>query len=256
MNSTAQGAGIRALALALTFVLPVVGLAGCDAITGSSDSDSTQGTWVLVEGNQTTFVEVTVSTIIVYDGRLDSCFERAVYDIIHQDGDTYTLSGPVATEVAIFTITRQGDDLVIDDQGQRRTFAASDQDLAQLDLCGVDAGGGADPSIDCSTLPTISLGQTVVGELSVGDDMNSGRYYDLYGLTLTSQIQVTIAAASNAVDTYLYLYESDGTFVTKNDDGGTGPNSSMMPTLDAGCYRIELTSYFSGETGSYTLSVN
>lgn len=252
MNRTAPAAR-RPFVLAL--LIPILGLAGCDAITGASDSDSIQGSWVRTEGGQTTYVEITSARIIVYDGRSDSCFQRAVYDIIDQDGDEYTLSGPTTT-TGIFTIRRQGDDLVIDDEGESRTFSPSDQDLAQLDICGVDTGGGADPTIDCSTLPAIDVGQTVTGELASTDEMNNGRYFDLFGLTLTAATEVHIAATSDAVDTYLYLYESDGTYIMEDDDGGTGPNASMTTTLDAGCYRIELTSYFSAETGTYTLSVN
>jgi len=255
MKRTTPGATMRAFAFAL--LLPLAGgLAGCDSLTGSSNSDSIEGTWVVTDGDYTLFVEITSSTITVYDGQLTGCFEREMYTINEHDGDQYTLEEQSSGFTLTFTIRRQGDNLVVGFGSETETYAPSDQNLDQLEICAVETGGGSDPSIVCADLPTISVGQTVVGDLSAGDDMYNGRYYDLYGLTLTSQTQVNIAAASDAIDTYLFLYQGDGTFIMENDDGGTGTNSNLIPTLDAGCYRIEVTSFFSSETGSYTLSVN
>ncbi len=237
-------------------MLPLAGLVGCDALTGSSNNDSIEGTWVLTDGDYTVFIEVTSSTVTVFDGQMDTCFEREVYEITERDGEDYTLTEQTSGFSLTITIRRDGDNLTVGLGSETETYSPSDQNLAQLEICPVETGGGSDPSIDCSTLPAISVGQTIIGELTTGDDMNNSKYYDLYGLTLNAQTQVHIAATSDAVDMYLYLYESDGTFIMENDDGGTGTNSSLMPTLDAGCYRIEVTSYFSSETGSYTVSVN
>lgn len=242
--------------LILALLLPLAGLAGCDSITGSSSGDGIEGTWVLVDGDYTTYVRITSNTVAVYDGYMDSCFERISFNIVSHDGDVYTLGYQLSDQTMTVTIVRNGDNLVVTFADGSETYQSSNQNVDQLELCTADTGGGADPSIDCSSLPAISVGQTINGELNTSDDINSGRYFDLYGLTLGSPTQVQIDAVSDPVDMYLYLYESDGTFLGEDDDGGTGYNSKMTPTLQAGCYRIEVTSFSDGETGVYTLSVS
>ena len=250
-----------AIRLALLLTLAFGGLAGCDAISGlTGDDDSIEGVWMVDEGTFVVFLEITSSTITVYDGDPSECFYIEVFNITNVDGDQYTITQAGTSFSITLTIRRDGDNLSISftDNGTTETeiYQPSDQDVSQLQECTVAAGGGDDPAISCSALPAISVGQTINGDLSSSDDTFEGAYFDLYGLTLGSSTTVQIDAASSEFDTYLYLYQGDGTYIANNDDGGTGTDSSLSITLDAGCYRIEITSFFSGETGSYTLSVN
>lgn len=251
----------NAFGLALLLLLPLVGLAGCDAITGNDDDDSIQGTWVDSGGTFPFYLEITNSSVTVYDGEEGGCFYIERYTIVSSDGDTYTLEEQTSSFQADVVLRVVDGDLHVtlsSEQGsETEVYTRSDQDVSQFEECTVDAGGGGDPSITCSELPAITVGQTINGELTTGDAMDSGRYFDLYGLTLGSQTQVQIDAMSDPVDTYLYLYGADGTYITENDDADSSTfDSRISMTLDAGCYRVEMTSWGDGETGAYTLSVN
>ena len=245
---------MRAAAL-FALLLPLAGPVGCDLITGSDDENdgSIHGTWVLQEDAGASYLEITSTTITVYDEEAGGCFTVRENEIVSRDGDRFTLS-PVGSDLYFtYTIRREDDSLVIGFEDRTITYQPSDQDVAQLDVC---TGGGDDPSIDCAALPAVSIGQTISGELTTGDPIVDSRYFDLYGLTLTAATAVRIDATSDVIDTRLFLYEADGTPITADDDGGTGTNSRVEADLQAGCHRIEVTSYFAEETGAYTLQVN
>jgi uncharacterized repeat protein (TIGR01451 family) len=110
----------------------------------------------------------------------------------------------------------------------------------------------------------ISIGQTVNGQLTTSDGRSPIRessYCDRYTFNATAGQQVAILLTSSAFDTYLYLIDSSGRVVAEDDDGGGGwnsriPRGSGYFTLpSSGTYTIEVTSYYSNHTGSYTLSV-
>ena len=62
----------------------------------------------------------------------------------------------------------------------------------------------------------------------------------------------------STTDTYLYLLSGRGTtgaILAFDDDAGDGSNSRISATLSAGTYTLESTTYNSGMTGSFTISV-
>ena len=65
---------------------------------------------------------------------------------------------------------------------------------------------------------------------------------------------------TSSEDTYLYLLsgsDSDGTVIAENDDAtGQGTNSRITETLASGTYTVEATTYGSGTTGSFNLSMD
>jgi pre-peptidase len=86
---------------------------------------------------------------------------------------------------------------------------------------------------------------------------SSAYYAKFYTFTLSATTTVTIDLRS-AVDTYLYLLRGSGTggsIVAADDDGGDGTNSRLRVTLAAGSYTLEATTYASGATGSFSVSV-
>ncbi|MCY3538853.1 MAG: S8 family serine peptidase, partial [bacterium] len=89
-------------------------------------------------------------------------------------------------------------------------------------------------------------------------ERRSGRNAKFYTFSLDSQASVRIDLESS-VDTYLYLRrglnQRSGGYLVLNDDGGTGRNSRIARTLAAGDYTIEATTFASGRTGSFTLTV-
>ena len=81
-----------------------------------------------------------------------------------------------------------------------------------------------------------------------------------YSFTLAQQAEVTITLDSNDADTLLYLRQGDarsGTALHENDDHqGSRSKSQIQETLAADTYTIEATTYATGETGSFTLTLS
>ena len=102
----------------------------------------------------------------------------------------------------------------------------------------------------------IALGQSRNGSLAQGDNrLNSGEFVDNYTFTGRRGENVRIDLTSNAFDTYLLVTPPSGDQID-NDDGPNGTNSQVDFTLPVdGTYRIGVTSFASGETGPYQLSV-
>jgi hypothetical protein len=107
---------------------------------------------------------------------------------------------------------------------------------------------------------------TVIAALTTSDGrspINGPSFYcDRYTFSGTAGQQVAILLTSSDFDTYLYLIDSSGRVVAEDDDGGGGRNSRIPSysgyyTLpSSGTYTIEVTSYYSNRTGSYTLSLS
>ena len=113
---------------------------------------------------------------------------------------------------------------------------------------------------DCGQ--TITSDGTVSGQWAAGcDSAVSGRgHARYYSFTLTSDSDVTITLESSDTDTYLYLrqgHDRSGAFLHENDDhNGSIAISEIQEHLDAGTYTIEATTYSTGSTGSFTLTLS
>ncbi|MET0623332.1 MAG: Calx-beta domain-containing protein, partial [Pyrinomonadaceae bacterium] len=158
-------------------------------------------------------------------------------------GATGTGSGTVGYTVAANTVnlSRTG------------TLTVADQTFTVTQAAGV-----------CASSSPISFGQTANGTLSTTDCRavnQSGSYADRYTFGGTAGQQIVISLSSAAYDTYLYLYAPNGTLAASDDDGGGNTNSRIPAvsgafTLPAtGTYTIEATSFTSGVTGPYALTL-
>ena len=70
---------------------------------------------------------------------------------------------------------------------------------------------------------------------------------------------MTITLESADADTCLYLRDGNarsGDYLYQNDDDGGITRSTIEETLSAGSYTIEATTYGTGETGDFTLTVS
>ena len=107
---------------------------------------------------------------------------------------------------------------------------------------------------------TLPMGNTSVSgswDGSCASTSRSGRYGRFYAFTLNQRSRVRIDLSSSA-DTYLYLLrgaDSEGTALASNDDG-SGANSRLDLTLDAGTYTVEATTFSPNTTGSFSLTIN
>ena len=109
--------------------------------------------------------------------------------------------------------------------------------------------------------------QTLGGDGTVGGSWAAscqsqvqGRgYARYYTFTLGQESQITIDLISS-VDPYLFLRQGDsrsGAVLHENDDieNGVNLNSRITATLAAGSYTIEATTFATGQSGTFTLTV-
>lgn len=90
---------------------------------------------------------------------------------------------------------------------------------------------------------------------------SSYKYADTWTFSIAFGGTVTIDLESYGLysdwfDTYLYLYDNAGNYITANDDGGYYLNSKIVIYLNPGTYKIEASHYGWYRTGSYRLNVN
>ncbi|WP_347304294.1 pre-peptidase C-terminal domain-containing protein [Croceibacterium sp. TMG7-5b_MA50] len=104
-------------------------------------------------------------------------------------------------------------------------------------------------------VPLPVLAETVSGTLASGDaTLESGEFYDTYDISGQAGDAVTITLSSGDFDAYVFVRgPQDAEF--SNDDANDGTSDAGLTfTLPAsGTYQVFVTSYASGETGSYQL---
>jgi hypothetical protein len=97
------------------------------------------------------------------------------------------------------------------------------------------------------------------GSLQSGDEtLTSGEYVDSYEFEGWPGQHVALDLRSAAFDTYLIVKDPNGE-QTENDDaddGGTGHSHLEMDLAERGTYRVLVTSYEKGESGSYRLVID
>ncbi|ETR65467.1 MAG: hypothetical protein OMM_14204, partial [Candidatus Magnetoglobus multicellularis str. Araruama] len=106
----------------------------------------------------------------------------------------------------------------------------------------------------------ISINQSINNSWSSDTESThrSGRYARYYSFTLNSSASVSINLASST-DPYLFLLQgngTDGSIIDSDDDSAGNRNSLIEKSLSAGTYTIEATTYASGASGSFTVSLS
>lgn len=104
---------------------------------------------------------------------------------------------------------------------------------------------------------TISLGQTVEGDLTTSDvKATDNSYYDLYRFSGNAGQRVRITMASKAFDAYLSLRDDGDNQLASDDDGGGGTNAQIVYTLPrTGAYLIRANTLSANQTGAYALTL-
>ena len=126
------------------------------------------------------------------------------------------------------------------------------------DPCLTALGVLSDPATKTET-QTGSWDGTCASEQRTG---SHARYYS-FSVEQDSSVTIDLTAPDDDsdgdpdTDTYLYLLEGgrDGEEVERDDDGGTGTNAQLEATLKTGDYTVEATTFASGATGSFTLTI-
>jgi len=95
------------------------------------------------------------------------------------------------------------------------------------------------------------------GSLSPGDEtLRTGEYVDYFDFTGRPGQRAHIDLQSNDFDTYLILKDPNGEQQENDDYESTSRSVIDADIVESGTYRVLVTSYSEGETGSYTLAID
>lgn len=105
------------------------------------------------------------------------------------------------------------------------------------------AGGGAGSRVE-------------TGSLAPGDQtLANGEYADTYTVDLEVGQRVSVSLNGNGFDSYLMLETPSGAVYENDDAGGLSFSAIRMPAPEAGTYKVTVTSFDTGESGSYSLDI-
>lgn len=246
IEATSYGEGeTGAYTLALTTVTQTVSpiSVGATATTVNSSLSATSGSSVGCSACFANIYQFTLTSSQTVDIRLSS----TVYDTYLRVLD----SGGVA-------VAEDDDGGGGTNSNIRRIFAAGTYRIEATSYGAGETGAfSLTVQIVTVTVTPIAVGSSVNGNLTVNASRSagcSGCYADIYQFTAGVQ-QLVISMNSTAFDAYLRVIDSSGNAVATDDDSGGDTNPRINRTFAAGTYRIEATSYSSGKSGAYTLSV-
>lgn len=111
--------------------------------------------------------------------------------------------------------------------------------------------GGSDP---CLRLGTVAIGASVSGTLAQGDcELDDGSFLDLFNLTTSAALNHEIRMTSTNIDTFLWLWEPDGSIVGLNDDTYE-TNAAIRIIGPAEPLVVGANSFDAQDAGSYTIT--
>jgi hypothetical protein len=114
------------------------------------------------------------------------------------------------------------------------------------------AMGGND---NCDTYWVVP-GVSITGNVATTDCNFGGYLTDEYLVILRPGQTLTVTMRSTAVDSWVELYDSDGTLVDTDDDSGGGNDAILVYTATAlDVYAIDASTFDPGQTGAYTVQI-
>jgi hypothetical protein len=180
--------------------------------------------------------------------------ERAVIDLRSGDFDPY-----------VIVRAPSGEQFDNDDFEGDATRSVLSLDLVEsgeyrvtVTSYGKGEGGGYTLAMDVDAASGIAPHMARSGRLERGDDtLTTGEYVDSYDFEGAPGQRVSIELRSSTFDTYLILKDPAGEQVENDDadDGDVGHSSVEADLSESGTYRVLVTSYESGETGAYDLTI-
>ena len=109
--------------------------------------------------------------------------------------------------------------------------------------------------LNCTVAQAYTIGATVNGTLATGDCVTPDEgWMDRYQFTVAATRTVRIDLASEEFDAFLYLFDSDGVILARNDDGGNVFDSRITISLPPGTYSIGAATFEGEGGGAYTLT--
>lgn len=199
------------------------------------------------------------------------------FELVGDDANGTPLGDSVAT------LTRNGTQVTYDDDGgdglnSRIVFTATQTGNYVLEVSGYagvyvgdyhllvnedDYRGtvdrvGLDFSIEGNgAFGTVLTGHTATGTMNYDGDTDLFGPVLISGLTYTMEMRGADSGGGSLDDPYLYLLDGAGTYITSDDDSGTGLDSRITYTATtSGTHFLEAEAFGSFYTGTYTIAVS
>jgi hypothetical protein len=128
----------------------------------------------------------------------------------------------------------------------------SDYDLGQYTVTRLSVAGGPGEARGL-TLPT-TLESAITAEMPPLPH-GAGGGAEFFSFEVAEETLLLAAMSSQELDAYLTLYDATGAVVAENDDDGYSTDSMLVALLQPGAYVIAASTYFAGEAGAYTLTL-
>jgi hypothetical protein len=184
-----------------------------------------------------------------------SAGQHAVVDLRSGDFDTYVfVRAPSGAQL-------DNDDFEGDASRSLLSLDLSESGEYRVTVTSYEKGetGGYTLSIDVANGTALTARVERNGRLESGDEtLRTGEFVDSYEFEGAPGQHVAVELRSAAFDTYLILKDPAGE-QTENDDaddGGVGRSRVDADLALAGTYRVLVTSYETGESGPYTLTID
>lgn len=137
--------------------------------------------------------------------------------------------------------------------GSYRVWARAGHDRTGSYTLNVGIPGRLPP---CEPTGSMIPGDTVQGTLSASDCLlPEGERADLWTVRLETPTTLTVDVRSAEFDAFLIIADSIGHPLHRDDDAGSNGNARLTVELEPGSYQLWATSYSSGSTGAYGLSM-
>lgn len=128
----------------------------------------------------------------------------------------------------------------------------SDYDLGSYVLSSGRATGGPEEASLVELPATIE--SAITSEMAPAPGAYGGGA-EYFSFEITEELLFLASMVSSNLDPVLTLYDQDGNIVATNDDDGFTTDSLLVALLGPGSYVLAASTYYAGESGDYTLTL-
>ena len=182
-----------------------------------------------------------------YDGAVEYDWSVNGGTLDDDSAATPTWTRPSVTSNTNYTVSLT---ITVRGSGTTARNSTSDTDSATRSSQVRDTGStSGDHGNDRASATTVTIPSTTAGTLTRSDR-------DYFRIEVGQAGSLTLQTRSN-IDTYGTLYDSDGSQITRNDDGGRDYNFRISrSSIGAGVYYLQVRGFRSSTTGTYSLEVS
>lgn len=264
--------------LAASSTATILGLAGCQSITGTDGTTDGPGTESGTDdgATETTTESASVGVGESFNGEIESgdptdpTYGRRAEEVSLEVSAGQVVEVTMASAVfePAFVVLGPEETLYAETSGDRTnvTFVAPSDGTYSIWAASESGSATGEYTLtvrqvtsSADDLRAIGLNESREGVIDDGDP--TVPEYNGIGepvvMTVGEEVPVTISMESDELDTYLIVTTPGGEVLAENDDrSATSYNSRVSQTFAPGSYRIWATTYDGDSTGSYTLTTD